>query len=115
MPNTDSFVYDDVKAAFIEIRDLIGVEIIFRSRLQKCVPAVMFRKRDWQQVGFFEENQTHVDMLDDDWHDFVLSGIADINDRQNQIVELEDTLFQLIEVNSHPSTPIVRLILTKDK
>ena len=108
-------VYLDAKEAFIEIRDLVGVDIIFRSRLQLCVPGSFHKKRDWQQVGFFEQIETSVDMLDDDYQDFVLSGIDDINDRENQIVTIEGIDFQVVQVNVNPSTPIVHLILTKDK
>jgi hypothetical protein len=108
-------VYDDAKAAFIEIRDLVGVEIIFRSRLQLCVSSTIQKKRDWQQVGFFEEAMTQVDMLDDDYADFVASGIDDINDPLDKFVELDGLLFQVVGINTNPATPLVHLILTKDK
>jgi hypothetical protein len=106
-----SEVYDDAKAAFIELRDLIGVEIIFASRLQLCVSGTIHKKTTWQEVGSVEEIQVQIDMLDDDFEDFVLSGIND----SDSIVELDGLLFQVIGINTNPALPVVHLILTKDK
>ena len=104
-------IYDDAKVAFTELRDLIGVEIIFASRLQLCVAGEIYRKSTWQQSGFIEEASTHVDMLDDDYADFVASGIND----EDSIVLLNEIEFKVIEIDTNPATPVVRLVLTKDK
>src|SRR5947207_936941 len=104
-------IYNSAKAAFTELRDLIGTEILFASRLQLCISGEIHHKSSLQQVGFVDLADTTADMLDDDYADFVASGIND----QDSVVELDGTMFHVIGINTNPATPVVRLLLTKDK
>ena len=108
-----SEVYLDAVEAFTLLRDMIGVDIIYRSRLQKCVTANIRDVSDWQQVGFIEQSTTHVDMLEDDLNDFVLSGFDE--DQQPTITLDTDVEYRVVEIDRNPATPVVRLHLSKEK
>jgi hypothetical protein len=111
LPGSNEF-YNLAKRAFIESLELVGIPIIFAGESKLCVVNRIVRKQTWQQVGFFPEATAIVDMVDDDFNEFEANRL--VEDAQ-ALVELDDTLFQLIEVDREPSDPIVRLHLNKDK
>jgi len=105
----DTEVYDSGKEAFALLLELAGIPIIFNGVEHTCVPTRFEKKLEYPVSGFFEEATAAVDMMDDDFADFI--GI----DQQDAIVEVNGLMFKVITIDANPVTPIVRMTLTKSK
>jgi hypothetical protein len=107
----DDEIYSDIVEAFQEQLEIQGVPITFASIEKTCLAQRLDEKLEWQSAGFLPTTTVRVTLLDSDYADFVLAGI---NEAQ-ATVDFEGLTFQVTEIKSVSSNPIVSILLNKSK
>lgn len=102
--------YDLVKRAFIETLAHVGIPIVFRGATKQCVTGSIEKKRFADVSGYLPQAASQVDMLDDDFKQFSNLGFGD-----RSTVLIDGVNLRVIVIDSEPSDPVVRMVVTGDK
>lgn len=108
----DYSLYDLSKIAFNEVLALRGTDITFAGATKKCLASYIINKLPWQSAGFLQDEDVKVEMVDDDWNQYVSYGIID---RADATVILDWLVFTVVEVRSVSTDPVVTIQLTISK
>ena len=105
-------LYDLTKIAFNEVLSLQGTDITFAGSTKKCMAHYIINKLPWQAVGFLADEDVKVEMVDDDWNEWISYGVIE---RADATIILDWLVFTVVEVRSISTDPVVTIQLTIDK
>ena len=104
----DSAFTAQIKAAFNETLDLIGVPIVFDSVEKQCIASPIKFESELELVGRFTESTIRVTMLAEDFDEF--DPVPNVTK-----CTIDDTLMTITEIERDPADPCVEFRAIGDK